>query len=63
MSDTCISFDYLKQLKSIFAVVVSGGDSFANITLPISLKIKSKNKCVSGNGSENFIYGRHTYFF
>ena len=22
-----------------------------------------KNKCVSGNGSENFRKGRHTYFF
>ena len=24
---------------------------------------KQKNRCVSGNGSENFRYGRHTYVF
>ena len=27
------------------------------------LRPTEKNKCVSGNGTENFKYGRHTYLF
>ena len=28
-----------------------------------SVKVKLKNLCVSGNGSEHFRYGKHTCFF
>ena len=31
--------------------------------IAIFLRPNKKNKCVSGNGSENFRLGRHTYFF
>ena len=27
------------------------------------IKAKFKNKCTSGNESENFRWGRHTYFY
>ena len=31
--------------------------------LNVMIRPNEKNKCVSGNGFENFRYGRHTYFF
>ena len=34
-----------------------------NPSVWLLIRPNKKNKCVSGNGSENFRWGRHTYFY